>query len=357
MKEIYKKLFKLINNRPIFKDINNGSYYYNNKIEAPISIKIKNELLSVPCLPFQLNEIISNNNSNSLNSDSIEILKNKIYENELNQALNNIKNGLGIKINEEITLKLNKLVIQNSKDFEELSGKYNLSFGEEWKAQDDEIMNDYSIDDYDANESSDTDEYIYDGLELEDKIRTYNIQVIILFKRNQIFQVIEKFNKDSKNLSKNKQCAIDYLLDLEKVQTGIIGNEQGANLILDLLKLVKPIARYKDNSYIPSWFNKSIKEIAPNQVEYIKKERLQHFKLYPLEFIKNLKSGSEFLNHFTEQDIIESINNLKESIGSSDNVDSIVYIYDHYLLTAHKLNPDKVIQQVLEIFIQEFPVV
>lgn len=71
-------------------------------------------------------------------------------------------------------------------------------------------MNEYSIDDYDANESSDTDEYIYDGLELEEKIRTYNIQVIILFKRNQIFQVIEKFNKDSKNLSKNKQCAIDY---------------------------------------------------------------------------------------------------------------------------------------------------
>ncbi|EAL71457.1 hypothetical protein DDB_G0272046 [Dictyostelium discoideum AX4] len=147
------------------------------------------------------------------------------------------------------------------------------------KAQDDEIMNEYSIDDYDANESSDTDEYIYDGLELEDKIRTYNIQVIILFKRNQIFQ-------------------------------------QDIKII-----------------HIPSWFNKSIKEIAPNQVKYIKKERLQHFKLYPLEFIKNLKSGSEFLNHFTEQDIIESINNLKEeeqeSIDSSDKVDT------------HKLNPDK----------------
>lgn len=39
----------------------------------------------------------------------------------------------------------------------------------------------------------------------------------------------------------------NWLLDLEKVQTGIIENEQGANLILDLL--VKPIARYKDNSY------------------------------------------------------------------------------------------------------------
>ncbi|EGC33442.1 hypothetical protein DICPUDRAFT_154497 [Dictyostelium purpureum] len=120
-----------------FKQLNDSSYYHQCMIETPINIKINNMYLSIPCLKEQLYEICSSFGKNIYNN-VWEIDKNLIkigndgglYLEREQSLINKVKEGLGIYKDENIKIKLKRMLICKNEgylpycDIEKQNSKY-----------------------------------------------------------------------------------------------------------------------------------------------------------------------------------------------------------------------------------------